>query len=108
MPGKGIALSCPNCGGNRLAFPQTDAGQVTCQESGSGFVYGVGQGIGRLERPPKNQTRSPSGTDRPIARQGTHPRRLCDTPECCAKENEGRWMIFASRYLQCKSTDPIG
>jgi hypothetical protein len=60
MPGTGIALSCPNCGGNRFGFPRTDEEQVTCEECGSevqslGFVKAlVGGALHRAPKPASN------------------------------------------------------
>lgn len=70
MPGTGIALSCPNCGGNRFGFPRTDEEQVTCEECGSevqslGSVKALVGGTHRAPRPP-------SAADRIAHRQNRH------------------------------------
>ena len=57
MSGTSVALSCPGCGGNHLAFPETDEEHVTCQECGS-----VVQSLGSVKAIMRNATQPGRGT----------------------------------------------
>jgi hypothetical protein len=66
-----IILSCPRCGGNHLAFPDTDEEQVICEECGAA-VQTLGSVKARLRDAAQQGRESRSTEQRRANRHARH------------------------------------
>lgn len=71
MPGRGIALSCPKCGGNRLLFPPNDEEQVICEECGA-QVQSLGSIKAFVGRASRQAPKPGAAADRAANRRSRH------------------------------------
>lgn len=71
MSATSMALSCPRCGGNHLAFPEADKEQVTCEDCGAA-VQSLGSIKARLHNATQQGAKARGAKGRRADRQARH------------------------------------